>query len=279
MKQALKRLVVLGTGNRCFGKLLLVLCFLSLNANAQPPDSIVATSPPKLVNDFAEVMSFSSIGWLEDKLVQYDKESSTQIQVITVKTLAGYDVADYTVRVANKWGIGQAAKDNGVLLLTCPSERKVHIAVGRGLEASLTDIECSEIIQNELLPSFRDQYYYEGIDKATTAILTATKGEYKAEKGAYGSKGDGLPRWLIILILIVGINGVFIGIPLLYRYLYWKITGKRLKYTPGTYTYSTQSVTQHPSSGSSSSSSSGSSQRFGGYGGGSFGGGGASGSW
>jgi uncharacterized protein len=238
-------------------------------------------SPPKLVNDFAQALSYSETQWLEDKLVAFDKESSTQICIVTVDSLHGADIADYAIAIGNKWEVGRKGKNNGVLLVVAISDRKANISTGYGLEGALPDVTCQEIIANEMAPDFKQGLYYSGFDKATTAIIDATRGKYTSS-GSYGSSSTGMPRWLIILLLIVGINGAFIGIPLLIRWLYEKISGKKIKSRRRDYDYSYTPAANddEPKTNSESSSSSGSSNdSFEGYGGGKFGGGGASGSW
>lgn len=237
--------------------------------------------PPRLVNDFAKVLSYTETQWLEDKLLAFDKESSTQVNIIILDSTGTSDIALYATEIGNRWGIGRKGKDNGVVLLVAVKDRKVNISPGYGLEGVLPDVTCQQIINKELLPSFKDGYYYDGLDKGTDAIIAATKGTYKSE-GSYGSSSKGMPRWLIILLLIVGINGALLGIPWLFRRLWEKITGKKIRRRKSSYDYSYQApAAQEEEDRSSKDSSGGGSGNdgFGGYGGGRFGGGGASGSW
>ena len=258
-------------------KLLVILLLLQFSSVAKDSTYPKPQTPPKLVNDFAEVMSYSETLWLEDKLVKFDKETSTQINIITVNSTNGIDIADYAIEIGNQWGIGRAKKNNGVVIVAAMKDHKVTIMTGYGLEGALPDVLCKQIIDNEITPSFKGGYFYDGFDRATDAVISATKGEYKAD-GSYGKSGWTMPRWLLILCLIVGINGGLIGIYALFRYLIEKITGKKFKRSTSHYTYSNTTKAEEPKSSDSSSSGS-NHESFGGYGGGRFGGGGATGSW
>lgn len=258
-------------------KLLVILLLLQFSSIAQDSTYPKPQSPPKLVNDFADVMSYSQSQWLEDKLVKFDRETSTQISIITVNTTNGIDIADYAIEIGNQWGIGREKKNNGVIILAAMNDHKVTIMTGYGLEGALPDVLCKQIIDNEITPAFKESDYYTGFDRAADAIISATKGEYKA--GSHYSKPWKMPRWLLILSLIIGINAVMIGLPLLIRYLIEKITGKKFKRSTSYYTYSNTTTHEETKSSDSSSSSGSSIESFDGYGGGRFGGGGATGSW
>jgi uncharacterized protein len=87
-------------------------------------------NPPKLVNDFAAVMSANEVSALEIKLVAFNDSNSTQIAIVTLKSIGEYDIAEYAFELGEKWGIGQKGKNNGILILIAPAERKVFIATG-----------------------------------------------------------------------------------------------------------------------------------------------------
>ncbi|HRO42801.1 MAG TPA: TPM domain-containing protein, partial [Flavipsychrobacter sp.] len=140
-----------------------------------------APNPPRLVNDLANVMTPQQQQQLEDKLVNFDKTTSTQITIVTIKSLDGYEVAQYAVELANTWGIGRKGKDNGVLVLAAINDRRMNISTGYGLEGALPDVVTGRIIRNEMTPAFRQGDYYTGFSKAADAIIAATKGEYKAD--------------------------------------------------------------------------------------------------
>jgi uncharacterized protein len=107
-----------------------------------------------------------------------EEETSNQIVVVTLNSLEGYEIADYSYQLGRHWGIGQKEKNNGVLLVISLNDRKLRIEVGYGLEGALTDKISHEIIEYTLKPKFRQNQYYEGIRKAVNEIILAIKGEY-----------------------------------------------------------------------------------------------------
>jgi len=228
------------------------------------------TNPPRLVNDFADVLSDEQERELEQKLISYEDSTSTQVAVVLVKSLDGDDVADYAVKLALKWKIG-TKKDNGVLFLAAIDDHKTRIEVGYGLEGVLPDITTKRILTEDVKPYFKQQQYYEGIDLATNHIIEAARGEYKGEfqysKNKGGKKGKGIGTGFIILVIILvivfgrnrrgGGGGGF-------------LTGMILGNLLG-------NAGRRGGGGWGDFSSGGGS--FGGFGGGSFGGGGSSGDW
>jgi uncharacterized protein len=253
---------------------LFLLALITENITAQdfPPKPY----PPKLVNDFAGMLKAQEVNALESKLVAFDDSTSTQIAVVTVNDLQGYDVADYAQRLAQSWGIGQKGLDNGMLILIKPKTEAEpgHVAIeqGYGLEGAIPDITCGEIIDYEILPAFRTGDYFGGLDKATTTLMKLASGEFKADQ--YKKKNDlsGLTPFIIFIIFLIiimfmrssgGKNQKHIsdkGLPL------WMLL-----------TMMNSGRSSH--SGSWGGFSGGGGGGFGGFGGGSFGGGGASGSW
>jgi uncharacterized protein len=226
-------------------------------------------NPPRLVNDFAGMMSGSEASQLESKLLEYEKTSSTQITVVTIKNLGGYAASDYAIELGMKWGVGQKGKDNGVMILASLEDRKAFIAVGYGLEGALTDALTGQIYRNEMVPSFKQGNYYEGFNKAAEAIIKATKGEYKAEEKK--EKDGGVPVAIIIVVIIIIIiiasnNGSGGG-----TYM----SGRGFRGFGGGFIGGSGFGGGWGGGGGSSSGGGG----FGGFGGGSFGGGGAGGSW
>jgi len=179
---------------------LLMLLTVALHAWAGDGDFPQRPSPPRLVNDLAEMMNPREQAELEAKLVEFDKTTSTQIAVVTIKSLGSYDASDYAVKLFNQWGIGQKGKNNGVLIFASLNDRKMWITTGRGVEGALTDLQCGQIVRNELRPAFKEGNYYEGFSRAADAVIKATKGEYTADdKG--GKKP--FPVWATILLIAI----------------------------------------------------------------------------
>ncbi len=249
---------------------ILIFSFISAQDIPERPN------PPRLVNDFAGILNSEENAALEQKLVIFNDSTSTQIAVVIVKSLNGYDKADFAYRIGEKWGVGQKGKNNGAIVLVKPkvgNERgEVFIASGYGLEATLTDALGRRIIENEMIPYFRQNDYYGGISNGVDAIIKVTKGEYKAAANKKDKGGWG--QVILIFIVIIFFIRLFGG-------------GKnKNNHTIGRRASSIPWWLLLLGSGSSrgggwggSSGGGGGGGGFGGFGGGSFGGGGSGGSW
>lgn len=122
------------------------------------------------VVDGANILSPETEARLTAQLAALETQSQRQLVVATVPDLQGYDVADYGYRLGRAWGIGDRERNDGVLLLIAPTERKMHIAVGYGLEPVLTDALSAQIIRDEITPKFRDGDFDGGISAGVAAI-------------------------------------------------------------------------------------------------------------
>ncbi len=265
-----------------FQVFLLILIFSARSAAQEFPEKPV---PPRLVNDFAGMLSSQEAEMLEQKLEAYNDSTSTQIAIVIVTDLHGYDKADYAQRLGEKWGIGQKGINNGILILVKAKTSEspggeVFIATGYGLEGVVPDIVGAQIVDNEILPEFKNDNYYKGLDKATSTLMSLASGEYPPDK--YGKSKGGVPGglspfiFLIILIIIImfirsngGSNQRHIskkGLPL-WLLLAMMNSGKN-----------SHSGSWGGFSGGGGFGGGGGGG-FGGFGGGGFGGGGAGGSW
>jgi uncharacterized protein len=140
-----------------------------------------ATDVPFLagrVNDTAGMLSGATITQLEQLLKAHEDSTSNQVVVLTVPDLGGESIEEFSIKVAETWALGQADKDNGVLLLVARDDRQVRIEVGMGLEGDLTDATSGRIIRNEIVPRFKDGEFDEGVRRGTEAILAAIHGSY-----------------------------------------------------------------------------------------------------
>jgi len=153
--------------------------------------------PAGYVTDLAGVLTAQQIASLNQSLSDYEQRTSNQIVVLIVKSLEGQDIESYSIAVAEAWKVGQKHKDNGTILLIAPSERKVRIEVGYGLEGVLTDAKSAEIIRNILAPRFRSGDYYGGITDAVSAMETVIAGEFTA------SRNDHQPVQSLLLIILL----------------------------------------------------------------------------
>ena len=217
------------------------------------------------IHDDAHVLKQETIDALEQRLKVYEDSTSNQLAILTITSLDGEVLEEYSLKVAEAWKLGQKAKDNGVLLLIAVDDHKMRIEIGHGLEGVLTDAHSNRIIRNELTPNFRNDNYDAGVTAAVDAMIKSIGGEYSAED-------DGESMSTTNILLLVGIILVcvfFIG-----QAFYKEFTSA----TSGSSSGKSRSSSIGGSSFSSSSRSSSSGSSFSG-GGGSFGGGGSSGSW
>lgn len=123
------------------------------------------------VVDAADVLSGSAEERLNTKLEALENDTGVQLVVATTPSLGGFLIDDYSLDLANDWGIGSAERNDGLLLLVAPNERKVRIEVGRGLEASVKDEEAAEIIRDDIVPSFSKEDYDSGVDAGVDALI------------------------------------------------------------------------------------------------------------
>lgn len=229
-------------------------------------------SPPRLVNDYVNILSEPELQSLENKLLAFSDSTSVQITVVIVPSLNGYDKADFAQRLGQKWGVGNQEFNNGFVILVKPKTQlergEAFIATGYGVEQFLPDGKIStDIINKEMIPRFKMNDYYGGINSAVDVLISIVKGEFKAEN--YGkSKDEGFSFIFVLIIIIVivilisrnnnnhrTINRSGSGAPLFFP---WMGGGFGSGHSGGF---------------------GGGGGGFGGFGGGSFGGGGAGGSW
>ena len=227
--------------------------------------------PEKLVNDFAAFFSVAEQQALESKLRDFARNTTTQIVIVTVPSLDGYDVGDFTIRLAQKWGVGQKGKDNGVVLLIKPKTEheagKFFIATGYGLEEVIPDAIAKRIIEQEILPRFREGQHYKGVEAALDILMGLAEGKFTPQQ--YIEQSD--PSWLTIFFTFL--------IIIFFVLLFSRISANRRKSIGHSLPFWT-AMTMGSFIGRSSSGFRGfSSGGFGGFGGGGFGGGGSGGSW
>jgi len=259
--------------------LLILLSVISINAIAQ--DFPEKANPPRIVNDYANFLSAQENSALENKLVQFNNQSSTQIAIVIVKSLDGYDPASYAFGLGEKWGIGQKGKNNGILILVKPkyqnSKGEVFIATGYGVEGAVPDAITKRIVNNEIIPYFKQGMYYKGLDEATNRIIELTRGEYTADEyqQATGRSGSAIPGIIIFLIVII-----FSFVGRARRARHYSV-GHNVPFWIAMGMLSSSNRSHGGSFGnfSSGGGSFGGGGGFGGFGGGGFGGGGAGGSW
>lgn len=266
-------------------KLLLSFFSLLLTITAVIAQIPERPNPPTLVTDLAGVFSDNEKVQLEEKLVNFFAETSTQIAVVTVPDLNGSEISDYAVKLGHAWGIGSDKFDNGILVLmkpkTAEGRGEVFIAVGYGLEGAVPDATANQIVENEMIPRFKQNDLYGGMESATNVLIDLTKGEYNYQqyaKKAGAGKGFNPIFIFVILAIVFSIfgrkrKGYYSagGHSSLPFWLAMGMMGGAGRDHSGSF--------NNFSSGSGSFGGGNSFGGFGGFGGGGFGGGGAGGSW
>lgn len=245
-------------------------------------------NPPKAVNDFVGVLSPQEAQQLELKLRNFTKETSTAIVVAIVDDLHGMDRAAYSIDLAHKWGIGQKGKDNGILIMVKPTggqgERQAFIAVGYGLEGVVPDAIANQIMNNEMIPYFKHNQYYQGINAAVDVLINIAHGEYTADQYAQAvAQRQSEGAWKMFMIGAFMVLLVFLNMGRgAYRYGrtnnigFW--AAMLLMMNSGSHRGHYNNFTGG-TGGFGGGSGFGGGGGFGGFGGGGFGGGGAGGSW
>ena len=269
--------------------------------------------PTGYVNDFAGVLTTDEKTTLEQKLTQFDTDTSNQISVVTIHTLDGDTIENYANTLFREWGIGGKEHNNGILLLVALDDHQMRIEVGYGLEGAVPDATASEIVRDVITPEFKQNNYANGINAGVDALMSASRGEYTAPAQPTHGVLNQIPFqiWFIVVIFLLhilrgilapskswwlgGVLGGGVGgiVGVLMHSLLWGgvllgggvLIGLALDYY---FSKNYKNPTNGPggfwggfigggSSGGSSGGSGGGG--FGGFGGGSSGGGGASGGW
>jgi uncharacterized protein len=249
---------------------LLLLLPMWSSAQDQLP---VPAAPQSWVNDYAGVFSSAEAGALESKLNEFEYRTSTQIFVVTLDDNGGYAVSDLAPRIGEQWGVGQQGKDNGLLVVMDMQENKVFISTGYGLEEYIPDAIASRIVQNEMLPNFKNGDFYAGVDAATGVMISLLDGKFTADQYRKQSSSGGGSTLGGILFMIILFSVLFGGRR--------RSSGMGRSNLPLWLALGMLSGNSHSGSFGNFSSGSGGGG-FGGFsggGGGSFGGGGAGGSW
>ncbi|MEO7931937.1 MAG: TPM domain-containing protein [Chthoniobacterales bacterium] len=186
---------------------LVILCLAGLNAGAQSSVTLPA-KPTRYVSDRAFVLDEAQIGQLNARLETFERETSNQLVVAIFSRLpANAEIAQYSTQVFRSWQVGQAGKDNGIVLFIFKDDRKLFIATGRGLEGALPDVTCKQIIDSEIVPRFRSGDFPGGIEAGANAIMAATRGEYHGTGKTVGesqkNEGGASGGWMVIAFFIL----------------------------------------------------------------------------
>jgi uncharacterized protein len=265
--------IILYTNRATQHLLVFVFIFLIGSLQALPPQP----SPPRLVNDFENLLSADQVNTLESKLVDYANTHQTQIAIIITNDLHGLEIADFSTRLGTAWEVGKAGFENGIVVTVAPQKRDVYIAVGYGLEGVIPDITARRIVENEILPAFRSENYFQGLDNATNVIMQLAAGEFPASE--YAQQEEVPPGAVFVPFILIILLVFFLS----RRRRNYASPGKSIPFWTMLWLLSHGSRGSRGAFGNFSSGrgsfGGGKSGGFGGFGGGRFGGGGAGGSW
>ena len=185
----------------------LFILLLFLPAVAHPLDV------PQLrgrVNDYAGMLSPQGKAAVERELSALEQSDSTQVVVLTVPSLEGASLEEFSIQVAEAWRIGQKGLDNGAILLVAKGERKIRIEVGRGLEGRLTDLVSGRIIRDRMAPRFKAGDFDGGVLAGVQAIAQVVRGEYQAKGEVLRhARKSAPPIYSFLIFLLVAV--VFLG--------------------------------------------------------------------
>ena len=251
---------------------LVAACVLS-GAAAGFAEEPLPPAPAAYFNDYAGVVSAADAERLDQKLRQFARETSTQVVVAVFDRLPSPSLEDFTVKTAESWRVGRKDWDNGAVFFVFVKDRKLRIETGYGLEGALPDALCRRILDQQVVPHFRQGDWSGGLEAGIDGILAATRGEYKAPP----------PKQARVPLLAIAIVLVFVVL------LLW-LASQGVRQMPVGRSYDRRGPRRDGSYWSGGSwgggggfSGGGSGGSFGGGGfsggGGSFGGGGASSSW
>jgi uncharacterized protein len=185
-----------------------VFCCSALYVVAQKSSDVIREIPKPpagwIINDMANVLDPQQEQLLNDQLSNLDRNSSNQIAVATIESLNDGILEDVANKTFRDWGIGNAKKDNGILILIVTGEKKIRIEIGSGLEGAIPDGVAGSIIRHDMQPLFRQGDYYHGILKAVESLSKAAVGEYntpREEKPAFS--GGSIFKFILIAIFIL----------------------------------------------------------------------------
>lgn len=165
------------------------------------PDKPTKTEDQTSIYDYINLLSSSEKSSLEQKLIKYSDTTSTQIVVAIISTTKGENIGLLAPRWGHTWGVGQAKEDNGVFVLLARDDRKIWIAPGYGVEHKLTAGITGELIRNVIIPEFKRNDYYSGLNMGADAIFQVLNGEYKGTRKP--SKKDDFPVGLVFILIFI----------------------------------------------------------------------------
>ena len=262
---------------------LFLLLFVVFACHAQQIPS--RPTPPRLVNDYTNTLNSSQEHYLEQKLRNYNDTTSTQIAVVFINDLQGTTAADFAYQLGEQWGVG-TKENNGIVILVKPKNEtkgEVFISVGYGLEQYVPDAMAKRIIENQMIPNFKNNDYFTGVNNAIDSII-------KLASGGFSSDDEEDPAFAALTIIIIGMIMMILYISLIGKAgttisskgdssSFWKTLFWLSILSDNSDRHRHHDHHEYWGGFSGGSGGFGGGGSFGGFGGGSFGGGGAGGSW
>jgi len=165
----------------------------------------IPDAPDQYVADYVDLLSMDEENLLNTNLRAYEDSTSNQLIVAIFQNAQGYAVEEFTIRLAEKWLVGQKNRDNGIILAIFVEERKIRIEVGYGLEDMVTDAVAIQIAQNIISPYFKEGQYGPGISAGVDALMRAAAGKFEGlgERPSSSKEKNGFPFVLLIFFFII----------------------------------------------------------------------------
>ena len=184
------------------GKLVFILLIAIFSFSASFAQFKIPKKPDfqTSVYDYIGLLSASEKTALEEKLIKYSDTTSTQIVIATINSTEGENIDYLGTKWAHAWGIGQAKEDNGVFILLAKGDRKISIKTGYGVEHLLTDAMSKRIINQDIIPYFKQEDYYGGLNRGADAIFGVLTGEYQNTRK---ESSGGFPVGVIVILLFI----------------------------------------------------------------------------
>lgn len=191
-----------------------ILLIVTLTAFGQSgiPDAL---RPQRLVNDLTgKTLSSNELARLENKMLNYEDSTSTQVAIVIVNSIGGYEVVDFAQRLGQKWGIGRSDRENGLLILLSINDRKLAIVTGYGLEGAIPDAATYTIREEYMNPNFQAGNFYRGLDQGTDVIFKLASGEFKADQisrrsASSDGEGKGFPFGFLFILFFFILPAIF----------------------------------------------------------------------
>lgn len=180
-----------------------LLLALSFAFSGQARALEIPPPPEYYVTDQAGLLNPATKVQLEESLGAFERDTSNQVLVATFPNLGGDTIEDFGIRLSERWRPGQSGRNNGAILIVSKDDRKVRIEVGYGLEGALPDAVSRTILQNEVLPRFKQGDFNGGIQAGVDAIVKATRGEYQGLARSQGTTLGGIIFLIVLIVMVI----------------------------------------------------------------------------